>query len=90
MGLIYNSTRTKARSDICVLRKNRVYSAYPNYVFVELSITRTINRICYYYAKQQKIYSVNIYCHVLISRWDLRIPVDLTYGRELSVILGEQ
>ena len=31
MGLIYNSTRTKARSDICVLRKNRVYSAYPNY-----------------------------------------------------------
>ena len=32
MGLIYNSTRAKARSDICVLRKNRVYSAYPNYL----------------------------------------------------------
>ena len=41
MGLIYNSTRAKARSDICVLRKNRVYSAYPNYALVKYSFFRS-------------------------------------------------
>lgn len=48
MGLIYNSTRAKARSDICVLRKNRVYSAYPNYFTMN-------NTNTYYNPKQGRL-----------------------------------